>query len=193
MIEEPYLPAHITPDELIRRKQVDPKLLVLDLRSRFAFDRGHIVGALSLPVVDVQARWAVARGASLVVVYGEFADDPDAQWVARFLGKHGLLPVMVLEGGYSTWIEAGLPTRDEMRIRRPPDRGGRLLSFPSVIRPEDGDPTAETERKPIGISPEAPTGRVFRDGTDAVTSVPDEHEDIARFLAHGDGAETGAP
>jgi rhodanese-related sulfurtransferase len=102
----PEVDAH----ELARRLEQDAPLLLLDVRSRFEFARGHIAGSVSVPFLAVASRLP------------ELQIDPDATIVAvcltahrsipavRLLQRRGYSDVVQLAGGMLAWRRAGLPT-----------------------------------------------------------------------------------
>ena len=98
----------VTFDEL-RARLKDSSLVLLDVRPAVEYDQGHIAGALSLPLDELEARLnelppeqeivAYCRG-----VYCVFADEGVALLTAR--GYQALR----MEQGYPDWRLAGLPT-----------------------------------------------------------------------------------
>ncbi|MBI4497624.1 MAG: hypothetical protein HY689_06995 [Chloroflexi bacterium] len=194
MAEQPYTVRFLNPDEARQFQQRDPKTLLVDIRSRATYDRSHIRGAISLPVAEVEAHWGVARGRPHVVVYGEMAEDPDAAWAARVLARRGITGVVVLEGGYRAWEEAGFPLESAMHPTRPPGRELRPVSFPTLLRrtrhgqPVEAHPGHAAER-PVGVSPSGPRGRILScEECDYAETVVDESAAIRQFLAHAEMA-----
>lgn len=111
----------IVRDYLQRRETLEPvrmadlferlregRVIVLDVRPRREFEAGHIAGARSVPVDELEARLSELPPDAEVVAYCRgpycvFADEA----VAR-LERHGLR-ARRLEGGYSEWLTAGYP------------------------------------------------------------------------------------
>lgn len=91
--------------------------LIFDARPGFVSAFGKIPGAISwprgdfekqLPQHEPQIKQAKAAGKTVVIYCTDLAC-PDAQAVAEKLAARGH-DVSVLEGGYATWKEAGMPT-----------------------------------------------------------------------------------
>jgi rhodanese-related sulfurtransferase len=97
----------ITRDEL-RRRLRDGDVVVLDVRPEAEYDAGHILGALSIPVSDLESRLAEIPDGADVVAYcrGPFcvyADD-----AVRLLSSNGRAAVR-LEDGFPEWAAERLP------------------------------------------------------------------------------------
>ena len=104
-------------------KSLDPQHVILDVRDTAASSKGHIKGAVAMPVAELQAMTqefiktktkAGLPGASdktapiIVVADTETADDA-AKGYAE-LRKWGYKKVTILDGGFNDWQAAGLPT-----------------------------------------------------------------------------------
>jgi rhodanese-related sulfurtransferase len=91
----------------------DPNTLFVDARPREAYERGHVLGALSLPmttgVVDERAL-AIVRGARTVITYCDTSGDcASSKRLAGLLAEAGLPDVRVLRGGFPLWMENEYP------------------------------------------------------------------------------------
>ena len=91
--------------------------LVVDARSPELFDMGHIAGAISLPMVEVDAELPgfleqVAKDRAIIIYCSGFGC-PDSFDLAVVLLESGYLDVRVFEGGYPEWRDAGLPITGE--------------------------------------------------------------------------------
>ena len=83
--------------------------VIVDVRSRAEFARGHVPGAIHVPF------WASAWGASTipcphdapVVVY--CGHGPRAWFSAAALRRRGFLRVSCLKGHMAEWVRVGLP------------------------------------------------------------------------------------
>ena len=91
----------------------DPGVVIADARPARRFAEGHIADAIHLPcaATGAAASDALARlvGKHTVVVYGD--STAEARSVAESLQAHGArdhLRVVVLDGGFGAWSEAGL-------------------------------------------------------------------------------------
>jgi rhodanese-related sulfurtransferase len=84
--------------------------VVLDIREKDAFDKGHIPGALAVPAGELGQKMDALglSSADLVLVYcGEGTSrGPDA---TRQLNARGYGGAVNLEGGFASWQAAGQP------------------------------------------------------------------------------------
>ena len=97
----------ISRDELVRRLS-EGTVEVLNARPAIEYGQGHIRGALSLPVSDLEARLHELATAQEVVAYCRgpyciFADE-----AVTILRAHGFR-ARRYEEGYPDWVAAGLP------------------------------------------------------------------------------------
>ena len=102
------LPATISSGELAERLSVEPPA-ILDVRTRDEFARGHVPGALNIPVKELRARLreVLPLKAQELVVYCEAG--PRAQLAYRGLSGAGFARLRLLKGHMRGWREAGLP------------------------------------------------------------------------------------
>jgi rhodanese-related sulfurtransferase len=96
----------VTRDQLLRRLR-DGDVVVLDVRPDAEFAAGHIRGAVSIPMDELDARLGeIPSGAEVVAYcrgpYCVYADD-----AVRLLDEHGVAAAR-LEDGYPEWAGAGL-------------------------------------------------------------------------------------
>jgi rhodanese-related sulfurtransferase len=88
----------------------DAGTVLADVRSASAFAEGHVTGAIHLPCAasgDVAAAAvALLAGKSRLVVYGDAT--ADAATVAEEMRRRARLDVVVIEGGFAAWNQAGL-------------------------------------------------------------------------------------
>ncbi|HMG26845.1 MAG TPA: metalloregulator ArsR/SmtB family transcription factor [Acidimicrobiia bacterium] len=97
----------ISRDELARRLRTG-EVTVIDVRPAPEYEAGHVQGARSVPIRDLERRLdGVAHGSQLVAYcrgpYCVFADD-----AVRLLRGHGF-EARRLEDGFPEWKRAGLP------------------------------------------------------------------------------------
>ena len=99
--------ARVTAESLLRRIDSGAPPVILDVRSRAEFSRGHVPGAVHIPF------WRVSRhihhvnapvDAEVVVYCGH---GPRAIVAARGLRGKGYTRVSLLEGHFSRWRSAG--------------------------------------------------------------------------------------
>jgi len=88
-----------------------PGLLIFDLRTELEFNspRGHLRGAVNLPLAELERRLAGLKipSSSGVLVYCRATDDCDAKGV-RVLLEAGFESVFLLADGLEGWLVAGL-------------------------------------------------------------------------------------
>ncbi|WP_251547939.1 rhodanese-like domain-containing protein [Limosilactobacillus caecicola] len=77
------------------------KAQVIDLRPKNQFDRGHILGARSMPLAFLLQQYDDLRPDLPVYLYDEGMTL--STQAAAFLGKHGFDNLYILQGGYSKW------------------------------------------------------------------------------------------
>jgi rhodanese-related sulfurtransferase len=100
---------HMTGKELAARLAAGTAPAVIDTRSRWEFNRGHVPGAIHLPFWQSFSRAAdltLARDRP-VVVYCEHG--PRAVIARYALQRAGFRQVLYLDGHMSAWRRAGLP------------------------------------------------------------------------------------
>ena len=101
----------ITADELDRRLR-SGEVVVLDVRPTLEFDAGHVAGAISSPIGDLERNASQIPDGVPVVAYCRgpycvYADD-----AVRLLTKMGI-EAKRLESGFPEWAEAGYPVETE--------------------------------------------------------------------------------
>lgn len=111
------LPMPVLLDEV--RQLVVAGALLVDARDAELYALGHIDGAVSLPMSEVegalvgfQERVASAR---TLIAYCSGFGCPDSYDLALRLIETGYQDVRVYEGGYPEWRDAGLPVAGEGR------------------------------------------------------------------------------
>ena len=84
--------------------------LVIDVRDAADFGRGHILGARSFPLADLERRAGELdkhKARPLIVHCG---DGNRAGKAIALLRRHGFEKLYNLAGGFAAWQQAGLPT-----------------------------------------------------------------------------------
>ena len=84
--------------------------VVIDVRDAAEFGRGHVLGARSYPLSDLERRAAELekyKGKPLIV---HCADGNRASRAIARLRARGFDKLHNLSGGYAAWQQAGLPT-----------------------------------------------------------------------------------
>ena len=90
---------------------IDGGALVIDVRGKGQFDAGHIPGAISVPIDELQARIPVALEAaqtkSIIVNCGDgVTTGPEG---TAILNKAGYVNAVNLKPGFDGWKSAGYP------------------------------------------------------------------------------------
>ena len=101
--------AHVTPTELLARIRAGTAPIILDVRSRWEFERGHVLDAMHIPFWALPARarrLAGVRDEPVVVYCGH---GPRAAVAAALLRLLGFSRVLCLKGHMSGWRRANLP------------------------------------------------------------------------------------
>jgi len=88
--------------------------IIIDSRSEDEFIKGHIPGAVSMPLEKIKADDStiisqLPQGRTLMI-YCEGGDCLTSLNLARILYQRGFLDLRVFSGGWKEWTEAGLPT-----------------------------------------------------------------------------------
>ena len=94
----------LTPDELARRLAAGETIAVVDVRTRAEFDRGHVEGAVHLPLDALPgAIAALAPGIPVVTVCGKGGGR--SEHAVRLLREAGRADTRSLCGGVEAWLE----------------------------------------------------------------------------------------
>ncbi len=113
---------HIAPITLEQTLRKSEKLLLLDVRSKAEYDRGHIIGAVHVPfwtpwhitpllsqrISPANQLNALAAPAAPLIIYCELG--PRAGIVGLWLRLTGATKYAYLEGHMSHWRQLNLPT-----------------------------------------------------------------------------------
>ena len=100
--EDPQKVRRIQPAELQKLLAKD-QVILIDVRSAQAYERGHLDRAISIPAAEVERRVAEVRrraGSRTVVLYCSCAFEHSAAEAAVRLARLGVTRVAVLAGGY---------------------------------------------------------------------------------------------
>ena len=89
------------------------KILFLDAREPFAYEQGHLPGAINVPLSRVEEHLEQLQPfTSTDVVFIAYCDSPDCPLsyeLAGLLKAQGIAPVSILKQGWIGWYEAGFP------------------------------------------------------------------------------------
>lgn len=95
--------------ELFEKKEA----LFVDARERSVFTTGHIRSALSLPLGEFETRLKDFRAAAArdipLVIYCSGYGCHDSRSLGEKLMADGYRTILIYEGGYPEWKDAGLP------------------------------------------------------------------------------------
>ena len=83
--------------------------IVVDLRSAEDYAKGHILGAKSIPLADLDRRAGELDKHKARPVILHCSDGSRSGGAAAALRKKGFDSVHNLAGGYAAWLQAGLP------------------------------------------------------------------------------------
>jgi rhodanese-related sulfurtransferase len=95
--------------ELYRRLRSGDRLVVLDVRPKDEFDAGHLPGAVSMPLAELERRLKQVPKNLEIVAYCRGPYCAFAPEAVRVLNKRGY-KARQLEDGFPEWSAAGLPT-----------------------------------------------------------------------------------
>lgn len=97
----------ITSPELMRRMQADD-VIVLDVRPATEYRQGHIPGALSVPLAELEARVGDLPTGAEIVAYCRGPYCVSSPAALETLAEHGF-SARRLDEGFPKWRRAGLP------------------------------------------------------------------------------------
>jgi rhodanese-related sulfurtransferase len=86
----------------------EPALSVIDIREYEAFHRGHITGAMSMPLDELAEMKSTLEPKHDIYIYGD--SDEQAHTAAQMLRSAGFEAVTHVMGGMDAWHEIGGPT-----------------------------------------------------------------------------------
>ena len=95
----------LTATQMINRNDA----IVVDLRSAEDYAKGHILGAKSLPLADIERRAGELDKYKTKPLILHCSDGNRGGGAAATLRKKGFGMVHNLAGGYAAWLQAGLP------------------------------------------------------------------------------------
>ena len=87
-------------------KPAGPNVWV-DARNAETYARGHVPGAINLPLRNVDTQWVRLQDHGTVIVYATTYNDPIADAQSKALMEKGIKDVKTLTGGWKAWIDAG--------------------------------------------------------------------------------------
>lgn len=101
----------------------EPALTILDIRDRAAFNQGHILGAMAMPLDTLVDRAASSLDKVRdIYVYGE--TDGETAQAASLLRSAGFVNVAELQGGLTAWKAIAGSTEGTVEGRQTPGSEG---------------------------------------------------------------------
>ncbi|MGX9900034.1 rhodanese-like domain-containing protein [Arthrobacter sp. SA17] len=92
----------------LRERMDDGDLMLIDVRPEAEFQAGHIAGAASVTIKELEARLDQLPNDRVIVAYCRGPYCVYADNAVRILTRHGMKAAR-LEEGFPEWKEAGLP------------------------------------------------------------------------------------
>ena len=99
----------ITIDELTDLLKSNQSYVIIDTRSRDAYDKAHLPGAVSIPLNLTDSYAGKFDRNQLIVTYCESFQSPDSTNAAEEFMKLGFTNVWVYKGGIKEWKDKGYP------------------------------------------------------------------------------------
>jgi rhodanese-related sulfurtransferase len=93
--------------ESIRNTASSPALQLIDVRSRAEWLKGHLPGAISLPLLDIESKAATIDLNRHSLIYCQ--EGLRATTAASILQRESDAPVCILIDGIEGWLASGLP------------------------------------------------------------------------------------
>jgi rhodanese-related sulfurtransferase len=104
------LAVHLLSVRELRRKMKNGRVVVVDVRSREEYLAGHIDGALSLPLEEIEERAADLPRSRLQLVAYSDEKRPRSYLAALRFQRLGHKNVAILTGGYEAWLDGATTT-----------------------------------------------------------------------------------
>ncbi|MBW4688079.1 MAG: rhodanese-like domain-containing protein [Komarekiella atlantica HA4396-MV6] len=96
----------------------EPAFTILDVRDRMTYNQGHIMGAMPMPIDQLEERAVASIDKSRdIYVYG--ANEEETSQAAQILRSAQFVHVSELKGGLAAWKAIGGPTEGIVESRTP--------------------------------------------------------------------------
>ena len=100
----------VRPSQLSSMRSSDRVPLLLDVRTPFEYDAGHIAGAINIPHTRLEDRLSEVQSGSRHGVVLYCMSGPRARVGENILQAQRIGPLYHLDGGFLAWKKAGYPT-----------------------------------------------------------------------------------
>jgi rhodanese-related sulfurtransferase len=108
--EEAAMPTTITREALRAKMEAQETFILVDVLSPESYARGHLPGAINIPVSDVEREApATLPEDAVIVVYCASFECQASPAAARKLEEMGYTSVTDYEGGLAAWKDADYP------------------------------------------------------------------------------------
>jgi rhodanese-related sulfurtransferase len=84
-------------------------VVLVDVLSSESYAKGHIKGAISIPLNELEKKIGTLNKADKIIVYCASKKCQASVKAAKLLIKHGFKNVYDYKSGLKEWIESGLP------------------------------------------------------------------------------------
>lgn len=98
----------ITVEQAKKLIETKPSLVILDVRTVWEFEDGHIEGAINIPVEELQQRLGELNLSDEILVYCRTGNR--SRRAVQILADNGFSSVYHMLGGIEAWKQAGCPT-----------------------------------------------------------------------------------
>ncbi len=96
-------------DELKRKVDMGSNLVIIDTRSKEAYEQMHIAGSISVPLEKVAEHYTELKVFEEIFTYCTCPDEATSARAAQILEGLGLPNVKAIIGGLTAWKGAGYP------------------------------------------------------------------------------------
>jgi len=105
---------------------IDPSLVILDVRTEEEYAKGHIEGAINIPLEELEQRLDELDRERAILVY--CWSGVRSERACEMLIESGFRKVYNMEGGISAWMSAGYPivTRTQATVEHHEDLASSL-------------------------------------------------------------------
>jgi len=105
--------TNITPEEVKAKMDAGEEFTLLDVRGPARYNAGHIIGAISIPLRELEYRYNELNPQDEIIVYCQVG--VTSVTAAQLLLRYGFSDVKNMVGGLSTW-EYGLVVEDSKQL-----------------------------------------------------------------------------